>query len=184
MAVDEDGRIVATSGMVFENGTVYTGADLDAVMEATLGPGGGNADVAVFERDAGQDPTGVNTTTSLQARISGVCPAMRGGLYLVVVSYRWSHDAQTSDFRSVFSFDGSPLTVRSNGDTHLQEPKDSAGVNTDSTGTDQAHAYTHVSPVTIAEDATPAVLLEWASTAGGVEASIWDDSVTVMRVGP
>ncbi len=173
MPTSEDGSLSAVAGIELADGTTIEPTQLASVLTEPV------EDAVVFS----DTPVSVSTSTAPQAKLSGTCPALSGGTYKVTLSYRWSHDAGADDFAASFEWDGSPLTSRSTGDTHLQEPKDAAGANVDGTGTDQAHAYTHVSVVAVAAGATPTVQLDYRTTNAGAESSIWDAFVIVERIG-
>ncbi len=127
----------------------------------------------------------VNSTTTLATKISGTCPALIGGSYRVSICYGWAGNAAASDFFATFAWDGAALTARGTGELHRQEPKDPQGNDgADGVGTTQSHAFSKFYLVTVAAGATPTVLLQFASEAGGTEVGIWDAVVLVERIGP
>lgn len=59
-----------------------------------------------------------------------------GGVYVLLWVYRWSHNAQNSDFIADIT-DSGGIPFASNGFGHKQEPKDSAGAGGSAAGTTQ-----------------------------------------------
>jgi len=95
--------------------------------------------------------------------------------YRLAVSYIWAHDSAANDFRAQFLLDGVSMWE------HRQEPKDSAGAD-GGTGaaTDQRHLSHYEEVVPLAAGAHTLVL-EFAPSAGGVEATIFEADITSER---
>ncbi len=112
-----------------------------------------------------------DTTTSLQA-----------GDYELVISYGWNHNATNSDFESRLSFDGTILgDIFSNGTTHKEEPKDSAGTGGGS-GSSQQLTFTKSFILTGVSAGTKAVVFDFRSDDTGDLSTVWDASIKLIRI--
>jgi hypothetical protein len=121
----------------------------------------------------------VSTTTwadsDMVSKVSmntGVLPL---GDYKVEVSYGWNHNHTASSFVSALLLDGVQL-----GESHVQEPKDSGGYFM-YTGTSQRHYVTRV--FYLDQLSGDHVLdLRYGTDQNGKESSIWDASISILRV--
>ncbi len=120
--------------------------------------------------------TAVSTTTSatLQNKINSSITVSRAATFKVTVSYRWNYGANTTDFIADLKVGGVSLAAQA--PMHRQEPRDTAGAVPDrvaGTGTDQRFGFSAVF-VTSLTAATHTVQLQYAASAGGTLAAIWD----------
>ena len=118
------------------------------------------------------------TSTTFQTKLE-VTGQKAAGEYLVFVSYGWNFNSTTGNFEARVQEDVDGGGYANIGEDQTQEPSDSGGT-FGGTGTDQKFYVTRM----IARSLTEGVYswrLEWRSTVGGVEASIWDAYLVVMK---
>jgi len=107
--------------------------------------------------------------------------ALLAGDYELSISYGWNHNASNSDFESRLSFDGAILgDIFSNGTTHKQEPKDSAGGGGGS-GTSQQYCFTKNIPLTLTSGAK-AVIFDFRSDNAGQSSTVWGVYIKLIRI--
>lgn len=134
--------------------------------------------IAVFAFGQSQ---GISTTTSttFQNKVSmtNLVP-FPAGTYVWEVSYGWNHDSQQDDFEARLTFNGGQI-----GELHKQEPKDSQGA--DPTGTTQRHYVTRQYFFTLGSSlaAGQTFNLDYRTSAGGNESSIWEAVSIIKRIG-
>jgi hypothetical protein len=98
------------------------------------------------------------------------------------VSYGWNHDDTGSDFEGAITFNGTLLSdPLGNGFTHVQEPQDSGGGG-GPTGTNQQYTWSREFPLDGLGTGTKSILVEYATSSGGAESSIWDILVELVRI--
>ena len=103
------------------------------------------------------------------------------GDYELSISYGWNHNATNSDFESRLSFDGTILgDVFSNGTTHKQEPKDSAGSG-GSSGSSQQLNFEKTFPLTLASGVKP-ILFDIRSDDATDLSTVWNVYIKLIRV--
>ena len=127
--------------------------------------------------------TAVSTqnTTTFQNKINDTTTALPVGIYKIDISYNWNYDSATSGFLGRFLFDGVNLAAAYNNEMHRQEPKDTAGA-FGGTGTDQKYGFSTTYYVNVTTPGTKTVQLQWAAAAGGINSSIWNANVEIIRV--
>ncbi len=103
------------------------------------------------------------------------------GDYELSISYGWNHNATNSDFESRLSFDGTILgDVFSNGTTHKQEPKDSAGSG-GSSGSSQQLNFKKTFPLTLTSGVKP-ILFDIRSDDATDLSTVWNVYIKLIRV--
>jgi len=115
-------------------------------------------------------------------KVNGNTTSLPVGNYLVNVSYGWNHNAANSDFESRLLFDGSILgDIFTNGVTHKQEPKDTAGGGNPS-GTTQQHGFSKSFPVSVVAPGPKPVVLDFRSDDAADISGIWEALIEIYRV--
>ena len=146
--------------------------------EAASAPTVINDNVLIYE----SSDVSINRTTGFQPKVVANVPAMTAGRYRIIVDYGWNRDTTATDFESRLLIDGVAQSSFASGLLHKQEPQDSGG-NVSGTGTDQAYGFSRRLHVDFAEGATPNIQLQYRSSQNNQDASIWDASITIERVG-
>jgi len=103
------------------------------------------------------------------------------GDYDLSIAYGWNHNATNSDFESRLTFDGVVLgDIFSNGVTHKQEPKDSAGSG-GSSGSSQQWGFAKTFPLTLTSG-IKSVLFDIRSDDAADLSTVWDVYIKLIRV--
>ena len=124
-----------------------------------------------FEQDNVEQ---VNTTTTPADRHNFNVNPQHTANYLVLAVYTWAYDDNTTNFNGELSVGG---TIRRR---HEQEPQDSGGTD-GGAGTDQRHSYTMAYLYSATQGVPFNVLLQFFAQSGGVEATIRDSLILVVR---
>ena len=175
-----------------ENDVAVSGSPFDTLnfegMEVS-DAGSGKADIRnvygsefnLFESNA----ITVTTSTTPTTKISGNTTNLPIGKYRITICYGWSLDSTAEDFESQFTFDGTTFGIN-NGEgsnfIHTQEPQDSFGNNPDGRGTGQIYSFTKVIYVDVTVAGSKALSLTFNPDTAGIEASMWDANIEIVRV--
>lgn len=125
----------------------------------------------------------INSTNVLQDKINVGVDVQRLVPHKITVSYQWSLNDGAQDFISVASFGGTRIQNSLTPDElHRQEPKDTAGADPDGRGTNQKQGFTKSYFVTPATAGNNVMLLQFAGSANGDLASIWEVCVEVEEL--
>ena len=126
--------------------------------------------------------TGPDTTTSETFQnVINENPTLEAGDYIIEVSYGWNHNSTSSDFEGRVTFNGSILgDPFSNGVTHKQEPKDSAGSG-GSSGTSQQYSWSQKFYVTGVTAGAKNILLDYRTDDSDDESTIWNVIIEIKR---
>ena len=101
------------------------------------------------------------------------------GDYLIFVSYAWNADTTSSDIEVSIQEEVDGGGYAEIVESHLQEPSDSAG-DFSGTASDQKFCVARMIPRTLTEG-DYSWRIQWRTTIGGVEASIWDGAIAVVK---
>ena len=113
--------------------------------------------------------------------INSSTSSLVAGDYELSISYGCNHNATNSDFESRLIFDGVTLgDIFSNGVTHKQEPKDSAGSG-GSSGSSQQFGFAKTFPLTLTSGVKP-VLFDIRSDDATDLSTVWDVYIKLIRV--
>lgn len=124
----------------------------------------------------------INTSTQPLSKINEVVNIQRTGRYSVTIKMNWSLDATNSDIEVLASFGGQNLTSSAGGRVYKKEGKDAAGNDGDGRGTSQSDSFCQTYYVDINLIGETNILLQFMPEANGVEASIWDASMTIEEI--
>ena len=122
----------------------------------------------------------INSTTTMQDKINATTASLSAGTYKITTSFSYNMDSVTQDWVGDCLIDGASLET-SAFDFARFECKDRAG-NTESTGSNQAYAFTRVDYATFGTAATHTIQLQWRSDDAGTNASIWSASVLLEKL--
>ncbi len=122
----------------------------------------------------------VNTTTSFSDKINDTFVGNKAGDYRIHFETNQSYDATNSSIIFRAEIDGT-LQGTSN-EVFRMEPQDSGGNDGDGRGTSQKHIFKQSYPFTLAADGDIDVVFSFAGSAGGVEAAMWNTSITLEKV--
>jgi hypothetical protein len=115
-------------------------------------------------------------------RINVNTTSLEAGDYELVLSYGWNHNATNSDFESRLSFDGAILgDIFSNGTTHKQEPKDSAGSG-GSSGSSQQFVFTKIFTLNGLTVGVKPIIFDFRSDDSSDLSTTWDIYIKLIRV--
>ena len=122
----------------------------------------------------------VQTTTSTTFQNALRMPtagdiALVGGTYMIEISYGWNHDETGNDFEARVMENDVQM-----GEIHKQEPKDVGGT-FGTTGTSQRHYVTRKFRRVLGAG-NYHFDFEYRTDSGGVESSVWDVVMTIVRV--
>lgn len=164
---DVDTSGLGTSQVLEFNGTTW-------VPIATPGAGMGN----YGQNFAYAEQLGVLTITNTtpQTRVTLNTGSVPAGTFLIEASYGWNCNSTNDAFISQVTEDASMI-----GELHFQDPSDSGG-SFGTTGTNQRH-YAHRRFFRTLTAASYTYTLDFYSQNGGVSVSMWDASLTFLRVG-
>ncbi len=126
----------------------------------------------------------INNTATLQDKINVNIDVQRLVPHKITISYHWSLNDGAQDLVSEASFGGQDLmtALTDNSEIHRQEPKDTGGADPDGRGTNQRlpfHRTFYVTPLSVGANA---LILQFAGSAGGDLASMWEASIEVEEL--
>ena len=122
----------------------------------------------------------VNTTTSFVDKINDTFVGNKAGDYRIHFETNQSYDSTNTSIIFRAEIDGT-LQGTSN-EVFRMEPQDSGGNDGDGRGTSQKHIFKQSYPFTLAADGDIDVVFSFAASSGGIEAAMWNTSITLEKV--
>lgn len=121
----------------------------------------------------------ITTNTSFQNKLYIVLPELQPGNYELQIGYGWNIDSTSRSFESRVTFNSSQL-----GEIHLQEPKEAGGNGGANTGTNQRYYVFRKQFLNIQNIVNEGgiITLDWRTQKNNVEASIWEASLTLIKL--
>lgn len=126
----------------------------------------------------------INNTSTLQDKINVNINVQRLVVHKIVVSFSWSLNDGGQDLVAVASFGGQNLMIALTNNTEIfrQEPKDTGGADPDGRGTNQRQSFHRTFFVTPTSAGNNALILQFAGSANGDLASMWEASIEVEEL--
>lgn len=125
----------------------------------------------------------INNTNVLVTKIDQEINVQRLSVHKITVSYQWSLNSSSRDFRAVATFGGQRLQDALTPDEiHQQEAKDSGGADPNGRGTNQKYAFTKsyfTTPVSLGPNA---LVLQFAGVSNNNLASMWEANIEIEEM--